>query len=359
MVNIDNYIEEKECVYKDERYSVRDNGAVLRHSREGKRKRKDDDSWSFGKYNESNGYAYIGTERVHRIVAFAFLGTPPTPQHVVDHIDTNRRNNRPENLRWLTRLENVLKNPITRARIENICGSIEAFLQNPSVLRGHENADPNFSWMRAVSPEEAIISKERLLEWAQNKPKAKGGTIGEWLFTKQQQERDKPKTISNEWPTLEWTSKEGISNGSIGFRHEIIPEHAEMILNETASLTPNAIQVYWRTPSEFPFCPSSPSEKPLKDYCDSLQIGMPFCKNELYVSSVWKFSMADEDTSLIVLTKSEGGIKPWALAKVTYRDGKFIHKSLGSYFSEDGAMKYFTVAKGEEWTGDDSIDDYC
>ena len=27
------------------------------------------------------------------------LGNPPTEQDVIDHIDTNRRNNRPENLR--------------------------------------------------------------------------------------------------------------------------------------------------------------------------------------------------------------------------------------------------------------------
>ena len=67
-------------------------------------------------------------------MAYAFLGEPPTNQHVVDHIDTNRQNNRPENLRWLTRLENALLNPITRAKIENICGSIEAFINDPTIL---------------------------------------------------------------------------------------------------------------------------------------------------------------------------------------------------------------------------------
>ena len=134
MVSIDDYNEEKDCIYKNEHYSVRDNGTVMRHPREGMHVRKNDNVWTFGMPNEKTGYMQISGERVHRIVAYAFLGNPPTDQHVVDHIDTNRRNNRPENLRWLTRLENALNNPITRARIEITCGSIEAFLANPSVL---------------------------------------------------------------------------------------------------------------------------------------------------------------------------------------------------------------------------------
>ena len=162
MINIDDFNDVKDCIYKDEHYSARDNGAVMRHSREGKRLRKDDNVWTFGKPNDKTGYMEFAGERVHRIVAFAFHGNPPSDQHVVDHIDTNRRNNRPENLRWLTRLENALNNPITRARIENLCGSIEVFLADPSVLRGHEKIDPNFSWMRAVTPEEARASMKRL-----------------------------------------------------------------------------------------------------------------------------------------------------------------------------------------------------
>ena len=129
------YREIKECSYKGEQYSVRDNGAVLRHAREGKRTRKDDDTWTFGKPNENTGYMEIGSERVHRIVDFAFLGEPPTTQQIVDHIDTNRRNTRPQNLRWLTKLENALNNPITRKKIEYLCGSIEAFVNDPSIIQ--------------------------------------------------------------------------------------------------------------------------------------------------------------------------------------------------------------------------------
>ena len=56
---------------------------------------------------------------------------------------------------------------------------------------------------------------------------------------------------------------------------------------------------------------------------------------------------------------NEGGIKPYALSKIYISDDKIIHESIGTFFSEDGARKRFTLAQGLEWTGGDSIDDYC
>lgn len=263
MVSVDEYNETKDCIYKDEHYSVRDNGAVMRHPREGKRLRKDDNVWTFGKPNEKTGYMEIAGQRVHRIVAFAFLGDPPTEQHVVDHIDTNRRNNRPENLRWLTRLENALNNPITRARIENLCGSIEVFLADPSVLRGHEMIDPNFNWMRTVSPEEARASLERLTNWAKEHPKPQGGSLGEWVFQEQKQG-------SRPYIPLHYQQPEPVE-----------PEPADTRPIETKSLTPNAIQLDWKHPVEFPCCPQQVTGKPLETYLANLKEGKIFSKNSL------------------------------------------------------------------------------
>ena len=191
---LNEYEKQLECKYKGEIYSVRDNGAVLRHHPEGNKPRKLDDTWTFGKYDIKTGYARIGGEPVHRIVATAFLGKPPSSQHVVDHIDTNRRNNRPENLRWVTKLENALLNPITAKKIEYICGSIEEFLKDPSKLRKGATG-PNFDWMRAVSKEEASISLARLTSWAKSDKPSSGGSLGEWVYKRGNRSIEPDKSI--------------------------------------------------------------------------------------------------------------------------------------------------------------------
>lgn len=42
---------------------------------------------------------------VHVLCALAFVGERPSPDHTVDHIDRRKNNNRCDNLRWSTRLE--------------------------------------------------------------------------------------------------------------------------------------------------------------------------------------------------------------------------------------------------------------
>lgn len=336
MVDINDFDEIKECVYKDEHYSVRDNGAILRHSREDRRKRKLDNVWTWGVPNDVNGYMTWGSEKVHRIVATAFHGEAPGDNYVVDHIDTNRRNNRPENLQWLTRLENVLKNPITRARIENICGSIEAFLENPSLLSGHEDNDTNFHWMRAVTKEEARITLDNLMKRVNGEIESHGGRLGEWIF-----QSSKPRSLYN--------SKSNVAS----------PDPVEPPL-ETQSLTTNAVQIDWRTPSEFPCCPAEITDKPLESYKSNLKVDAVFAKNEKYSSIVVDSAIVDGGKSLWVMTKSGGqSVKPWALAMVVFEDGVYKHINIQSFFEENGAKKMFTLAQGKEWDGGDSIDDYC
>jgi len=55
----------------------------------------------------------------------------------------------------------------------------------------------------------------------------------------------------------------------------------------------------------------------------------------------------------------ESTIKPWALAEITYEDGLYVHTGRHNFFTQEGAEKQFTLAQGLEWTGEDSLDDYC
>ena len=56
-------------------------------------------------------YHKVCHHNVHRMVAELFVPNPDD-KPFVDHIDTNRHNNRADNLRWVTPSENN-KNPIT------------------------------------------------------------------------------------------------------------------------------------------------------------------------------------------------------------------------------------------------------
>ncbi|MBT2365235.1 HNH endonuclease [Streptomyces sp. ISL-10] len=53
----------------------------------------------------------LGTRKVqaavHRLVALAFLGDPPTSKHEVRHLNGDPTDNRAENLAWGTRAENA------------------------------------------------------------------------------------------------------------------------------------------------------------------------------------------------------------------------------------------------------------
>lgn len=313
------------CTYKDERYSVRDNGAVLRHPLKNGKVRPTDNQWTFGKPNKKTGYMEIATARVHRIVAMAFHGEPPTKEHVVDHIDTNKRNNRPENLRWVTRLENVLLNPITAKRIAIVCGSVEVFLADPSKFRD-KFPEPNYEWMCTVSDKEAQMTLKRFESWAKNDKLPSGGKLGDWIIGRNE--------VHN------------------------LPKDDELVV----SITPNAVQQNWRIPSEFPCCPQNSANEPVKSYSDNLKIGSIFCRNNNYSSLVLKSAILNDKQTIYVLSESSEGkkaIKPWGLAKITLENGKFVHTSLGNFFSQEGAEKQFYLAQGLEWYGEDSIDDYC
>ena len=328
-VDIEDYSVVKECEYKGERYSVRDNGAVLRHTPEGKKTRPLDDNWTFGTKKE-NGYMQIGSSRVHIIVATAFHGPKDSKVYVVDHIDTNRCNNRPENLRWLTKLENALLNPVTCKRLTILCGGdIMKFIKNPSSIEFGETYQ-DLKWMRTVTAEEANNAYNNVKKWAQRPSAPKPATSNpnpEWMF-------EPYKTAYN--PV------------------EDKPAFVKALAPETA------LQKDWRTPSTFPCCPSDINTATLQEYFDNLAEGALFAENDHGKQTVVAFALADNDACIAVVTHSAGNsVKPYGLVFISESGRQFIHENRGTFFQLDGAMKYFTIAQGLPWEGGETFDDYC
>lgn len=342
MADWENYKLENKCTYKAEHYSVRDNGAVLRHPLEGKRARPTDSSWTFGKLNIKTGYLEIASVRIHRIVATAFHGEPPTKEHVVDHIDTNKQNNRPANLRWVTRLENILLNPITARRIEIICGSVEAFLKDPSKFR-NKFPEPNYEWMCTVSAEEAQVSLRRMQSWAESDKPLRGGTLGEWIFSRETAEK----------PTVTRPS---------------------YIISKTSNAAQRIVFNFEDKPNEYPSTPQSFEGDPLAAYHARLSEGTVFFRNHNGEYVVVKSGFSADSQSLFVLTKSayvyreqeDGEHRPvpiaelqenisdedllFSLAEVTYEDGLFIHgkAETGFHATEELEELFDTYTQGRQ-----------
>ena len=358
MVDLNDFALEKRCQYKDRIYSVRDNGSVLRYPKEDARPAPLDNKWTLGKKDEKTGYMMIAGVRIHQIVATAFHGTPEHSTMVVDHIDTNRCNNRPENLRWLTRLENALNNPYTRKKIIFLCGSLEAFINDPSILR-QSASEPNISWMRTVSKEEAAQCRKHLDRWLQEDSKVKQFVgdrkgIGEWIY------EDNYSDGFTRTDGLNWITKE--SNKSYAqqmaeIEAENIRIHEEQLALKD-SLTPGAKQLHWKTPTEFPLCPRVLSDSPMQEYLTNLVKEKTFCQNSLYHSEVIKAELSIDKGHIAVLTTASG-VTHFALTEIRYEDGFFIHESIRTFFSEEGAEKYYTLSLGKEWTGGDVFEDFC
>lgn len=321
------YTDIKECIYKDEHYSVRDNGAVYRHAKDITKPRKLDEQWLFGTKNEKTGYMTIGAHRVHIIVATAFQGSHDSKKDIVDHIDTNRCNNRPENLRWLSRLENALNNPATRKKIEYLCGgNIQKFIDNPSCLRDLTGTNQDVMWMRTVTKEEAKASYERVMKWAKepSKPYANQEPIRrEWLFKPIFSTIDSP--IQTLFPAISPTT---------------------------------ALQRKWKTPTEFPLCPAQIKENPIMAYLDNLDIGKIITRNQYSTFIIDDFALCNGNLIMAICHDKNEGLKKYGSVSITFEDGKYIHEGI-TYFEERGAQKALVLAKGLEWEGSDGIDDYC
>ena len=316
---LEDYVHEKELDFDGDRFLVRDNGSLMRRPRVCRRKRPLDGVWTFGRRDKWSGYMHFASHVVHRLVARAFHGGPPSHEHVVDHIDTNRCNNRADNLRWVTRLENIILNPITLRRVVLAYGSLDNFFANPAFA---ERPDRDIDWMRTVSQVEAETCHKRLLKWAASGALSRGGQLGEWIYG-----RPRPTYRGFEPPA------DGVSGTRL------------------------ASQRSWRTPSAFPCCPSDIGADPLADYACNLVSGAVFSRNQFGESLVEMAERGEAFISVLTVRAEQDAVKPWAVAKITLESGRFVHTNLGSFFEENGAMKAHHGLFGRTFDGP-SIDDY-
>ena len=394
MITPNEYFNEvKDCDYKGEHYSVRDNGAIMRHPKSNKARPKDN-IWTFGSPNDKGYCAFCG-EVVHRIVAFAFLGEPENNQLVVDHIDTNRQNNRPENLRWVTKLENALNNPLTLRKILYYC-TLQEFIENPSIL-SQRVQDANLSWMGAVTAEEARISfnnLKHLHEIHLIKNNTHTGGIGDWIFNekfstwipnaiaplkaniqspievkydvcRKSVEYDSSNELEDGWGKPIDASKFDESFWGKKFLENHSKKNDKPEINEEIELpeffkTSNklAVQRGWSpyTNPEFPCCPTEISDQPLQDYFNNLKEEKVYVTANYGASTVFEFTLYKD--KIIVSTKIPNGVK-YALSEIEWNGEVFIHTAIRTFFDENGVRAAYTRAQDMEWDGPDSLDDYC
>lgn len=113
---------------------------------------------------------------------------------------------------------------------------------------------------RNTGRSKSLLRKIVRLGRNKNNEKSLGGAIGEWIYTPYGRE-EKKSPFEREQHNINVTSEQ------IGNMISI-DSHTDSL---TESLTPNAMQRYWRTPTEFPLCPSEVGDRPLTTYLNNLK----------------------------------------------------------------------------------------
>lgn len=352
---------------------MRDNGAVLRHPNQNmKRVRPLDNKWTFGKPNKKM-YLHIGRIPIHRIVATAYYGEPECPDMVVDHIDTNHQNNRPINLRWVTRYDNVVNNPITVAKILYRYGSIDEFWKYVSKKKGNFYVD--YSWMRPILNSEIARRKQASIEFVaetnmgtrydkkkhvenKNLPKKE---YQESVNTYQPRSQEELDSYAEPISALQWADDYKKSPYEEELRLEEEKRKQEQFQREQKQMeerneirqlshdervklgiakpdvqslnNPIAMQRDWTTPAKFYFCPTTIGEDPIREYAKQIQIGELF-SNGIYDNYVIEYSVNTSGTFLVLKSHivpsgekydAKAEHHAYGVMEISVENGRYIH----------------------------------
>ena len=183
--------------------------------------------------------------------------------------------------------------------------------------------EKSIEWLRDISSDDAKKAWEKVLSWA----KSEGRTEITRLVSR-----------------------------VVGVQPERPP--IERKTPDRQSLTINALQRRWKTPTVFPNCPKFIGPNPISEYAGNLQPGVIFTKDNYKFSTVVEVGYIDAILSVIVQTEEDNPIKPWAVTKVVVEGDKFVHEGIGTFFELNGAKKAHYNLLGISFEGK-SIDDYC
>lgn len=323
-IDINDFEDEKECYYQGEKYCVRDNGAVLRYPKDSTKPRLLDNQWTFGKVG-NHGYLYIANKGIHRIVATAFHGENLSKEYIVDHIDTNKQNNRPENLRWITKEENIINNPNTRDKIQYITGcSIEELKQNNwEELHKYTSEKQDTSWMRPTTKEEADNLHKRQENWVNNNTELddENKKLQEQLrkICKMQENNKKEKVGMGEWVF------EPLKENNVNILNHYFP-----------SVNKNAVQTF-KTVTDFPCCPDEIIEPSLYTYYKNLDKNKLFSQNQYYKSYVIKADLNDTKNFILVkcLSLNNENAESYSLFEIKLEHNYYVHCYKKQFNSEN------------------------
>ena len=226
-------------------------------------------------------------------------------------------------------------------------------MNNPSSIRHFANQNPDFSWMRSVTKEEAKRTLDNMNEWANlSNEESKGGKMGEWIY--KSLGYNPQMEIMNSLMQNERKTKR---TKQISVGYDQVSEVTDII---EAKSPRSAVQKKWHTPTDFPLCPLEVSDTAILDYYDNLSKGKVLTSNIYGSTEILEYAINENNTKIWVLCKrtEKNPVKPWTLTGIYVDSGKFVHENLHSFFEEKGGYKRFTLAQGKKWNGGDGIDDY-